>query len=176
LGYNDANYIYSSNMLQIDEFVAFTVSGSAPPPPPTSTTTCQYQVSPQGPVNQPPVSLSSSNGTGDSWDSGSILWGGGSQVILYETSTTNPSQSFTWTQKSPGYTVCSDNAAHLCLSNSGGNLVQTQAGDTFQILAGSKPTTAYVLDVTHCGYIEPPSSSSGSDLVVGSAPADWVIN
>jgi hypothetical protein len=173
LGYNNGYYAENSNMLQIDQFVAFT-TGNSGGGGGTPAGTCQYQKPPQGSAGQAPLVLSTANGTAGYWDAGSILWSNNPQVIVYPKVNGNGSQDFTWTQKSPGYTVCSNNGTNLCLANQGGNLINARVGDTFQLLPGSSGTSYYVLDVTACSYVE--NSSTGQAITLGSSPSNWYFS
>jgi hypothetical protein len=170
--YNASGNGTSGNLLQLDEFVSFGGNGSSPTPPPTPGS-CQYQGAPQGPANQAPVTRSQSDGDGNLWDAGSILWSNNPAIILYPTVEDNLSQKFVWTQKSPGYTVCSSHSGEGCALNSNGSLIQGPTGDIFQMLAGTTSNSVTILDVTACGYVQRPSPEHG--LTLGSTPTNWFI-
>jgi hypothetical protein len=157
-------------LLQMDEFVSFVGSGSTPPPPPPPSG-CQYQVSPQGSPNQPPYTLSLSDGQGNLWDAGSILSSSNPDIILYSKVPGNMSQDFVFTQVSPGYTICSSHPGEGCALASNGNLIQGPTGDIFQMLGGTAPGSNHILDVTACGFVQTPSPGSG--ITIGSTPENW---
>jgi hypothetical protein len=170
--YNASGNGKSGNLLQMDEFVSFVEGGSTPPPPPPPSG-CQYEVSPQGPANQPLATFSLSDSRGNSWDAGSILWSSNPDIILYPVVRGNMSQDFVVTQKSPGYTICSSHPGESCALNSNGKLIQGPTGDIFQLLGGTASGSNYILDVTACGYVQRPSPDSG--ITIGSTPANWYL-
>ena len=169
--YNASGNGTSGNLLQMDEFVSFVGSGSPPPPPPPPPSGCQYQVSPQGSPNQPPYTLSLSDGQGNFWDAGSILSSSNTSIILYPKVPSNMSQDFVFTEMSPGYTICSSHPGEGCALASNGNLIQGPTGDIFQMLGGTAPGSNHILDVTACGFVQVPSPNSG--ITIGSTPENW---
>lgn len=116
---------------------------------------------------QSKVTLTQEDPQGYFWDAGNSQNGQTSLQVYQAFVPNEPSQAFTWTPVSNGFTVCSLN---ICLSDNGrGSVVMGRQADVFTITNQSA-----VLDVSTGRYIEQPSNpQNGSALLMGTTPAAW---
>jgi acyl-CoA thioesterase I len=113
------------------------------------------------------VTLTQEDSQGFFWDAGNSQRGQTALQLAQAFVPDEPSQAFTWTPVSGGFTVCS---LSICLSDNGtGSVVMSGKADVFTITNQSA-----VLDVSTGRYVNQPSSvGNGSDLSMGTTPEAW---
>ena len=122
-----------------------------------------------GAFAQAAVTLTQENPQGYFWDASSSQNGQTALQVNQAFLPNEPSQAFTWTPASNGFTVCS---LQVCLSDSGqGNVVMGAQADVFTITNQSA-----VLDMNTGRYVEQPSTpGNGASLPMGTTPAPWAF-
>jgi len=117
---------------------------------------------------QSTVTLTQADSQGYFWDAGDAQRGE-QHLELYPAFVPNePTQAFTWTAVSNGWTVC-NTAVGICLSDDGNHVLMSGKADTFTITNQNA-----VLDVTTGRYVEEPGTvGDGAYLLTGTAPLAW---
>src|ERR1700733_859003 len=115
------------------------------------------------------VTLTQEDSQGFFWDAGNSQRGQTALQLAQAFVPDEPSQAFTWTPVSGGFTVCS---LSICLSDNGtGSVVMSGKADVFTITNQSA-----VLDVSTGRYVNQPSSvGNGSALSMGTTPQAWTF-
>jgi hypothetical protein len=122
-----------------------------------------------GALAQNTVTLTQEDPQGFFWDAGNSQRGQTALQLAQAFVPDEPSQAFTWTPVSGGFTVCS---LSICLSDNGtGSVVMSGKADVFTITSQSA-----ALDVSTGRYIDQPSGvGNGSDLSMGTTPEAWTF-
>ena len=117
---------------------------------------------------QTTVSLTEEDPQGFFWDAGNSQWGGNILQIYQAFVPNEPSQSFTWTQVSGGWKVCS---LHICLSDNGRQVVMGAQADVWNI------TSQHAVQNARTGnYIQQASNpGNGAYLATGTTPFVWTF-
>jgi hypothetical protein len=118
---------------------------------------------------QTTVTLTQEDPQGFFWDAGNSQRGQTALQMAQAFVPNEPSQAFTWTPVSGGFTVCS---LSICLSDNGtGSVLMSGKADVFTITSQSA-----VLDVSTGRYISQPSGvGNGSVLSMGTTPEAWTF-
>lgn len=113
------------------------------------------------------VTLTAEDPQGFFWDAGGSMYGRNALQVYQAFVPNEPSQAFTWTAVSGGYTVCS---LKVCLSDSGtGAVLMGGKADVFAITSAGAAQ-----DKTTGRYIQQPTNpGNGAVLTMGYTPTVW---
>ena len=116
-----------------------------------------------------PVTLTQEDHQGFFWDAVNSQSGQTALQLNQAFVPNEPSQAFTWTPVSNGFTVCS---LKICLSDNGqGHVLMSKKADVFTITSQDA-----VLDVNTGRYIEQPSTpGNGAFLLMGATRSAWTF-